>query len=71
MSKKKKKNIYTLIEDVQELILNGKEELDENRLDNFLEVVKEEMVRFLQPTEGETKHLRLSAVGRDCRGSRT
>jgi hypothetical protein len=51
MSKKKKKNIYTLIEDVQELILN----------------VKEEMVRFLQPTEGETKHLRLSAVGRDDR----
>jgi len=67
MPKTKKKHISTLITDVQELILNGKEELDTDKLNDFLELIKEEMVRFLQPYEGETKRLRLSAVGRDDR----
>ena len=62
-----KKSIKTLTTDIEELILNGKEELDQNNLEDFLSVVREEIERFLSPYEGERKRLRLSAIGRTHR----
>ena len=62
-----KKSIKTLTTDIEELILNGKEELDQNNLEDFLSVVREEIERFLSPYEGERKRLRLSAIGRTDR----
>ncbi len=62
-----KKSVKTLTTDIEELILNGKEELDQNNLEDFLSVVREEIERFLSPYEGERKRLRLSAIGRTDR----
>ena len=65
--KKKKKSITTLIEDILHLIDTGEKEVNEDNLNDFLATMKEEVVRFLEPYEGERKRLRLSAVGRENR----
>ena len=65
--KKKKKSITTLIEDILALIDTGEKEVNEDNLNDFLATMKEEVVRFLEPYEGERKRLRLSAVGRENR----
>ena len=67
MPRKKKKNIATLVDDVLDLIDTGVEDISKTNLKNFLDTLKEETVRFLEPSEGERKRLRLSAVGRHNR----
>ena len=62
-----KKTVHTLVQDIQDLILNGKEELDQDNLEDFLSIMREEMERLLSPYEGERKKLRLSAIGRTDR----
>ena len=67
MPRKKKKNISTLVDDIFNLIDIGVEEIDKDNLKDFLDTLKEETIRFLKPSEGEKKRLRLSAVGRHDR----
>ena len=45
----KKKKVYTLVQDIKDLILNGKENIDKNNLEDFLDTMREEMERFLSP----------------------
>ena len=61
------KTISTLLSDIHDLLSNGKEELDESNLENFLNTIKSDMIRLLTPSEGERKRLRLSAIGREDR----
>ena len=65
--KKNKKNIKTLIQDIYGLIDTGTVELNTDNIDQFLDTIKFEVTRFLEPYEGERKTLRLSAVGREDR----
>ena len=67
MPRKKKKNITTLIEDILNLIDTGEKEVNEDNLNDFLATMKDEVIKFLAPYEGERKRLRLSAVGRENR----
>ena len=67
MPRKKKKKISTLVDDILNLIDIGVEDISKTNLKNFLDTLKEETVRFLEPSEGERKRLRLSAVGRHNR----
>ena len=53
----KKKKVYTLVQDIKDLILNGKENIDKDNLNNFLDTMREEMERFLSPYEGERQIL--------------
>ena len=62
-----KKTVHTLVQDIQDLILNGKEELDQDNLEDFLSIMREEMERLLSQYEGERKKLRHSAIGRTDR----
>ena len=64
---KKIKKISTLVEDIHTLIDTGKLKLDTDNLNLFLDTMKYEVTRFLEPYEGERKNLRLSAVGREDR----
>ena len=63
----KKKKVYTLVQDIKDLILNGKEDIDKDNLEEFLNTIREEMENFLSPYEGERKRVRLSAIGRTDR----
>ena len=67
MAKKKNKKIRRLIDDIYSLIDKGEEKINEDNLNAFLDTMREEVIRFLSPYEGERKHLRLSAVGRENR----
>ena len=63
----KKKKVHTLVQDIKDLILNGKEDISKDNLEEFLDTMREEMEKFLSPYEGERKRVRLSAIGRTDR----
>ena len=45
------KSIYKLLPDVRDLITNGKESVDPKNLQKFVDTLKEEALRFLDPEE--------------------
>ena len=67
VNKKNKKNIRTLIHDIYTLIDAGKKKPDKANVEDFLNVLKEEVLRFLDPVDRDRRTLRLSAVGKQYR----
>ena len=45
----KKKKVYTLVQDIKDLILNGKEDINKDNLEDFLNTMREEIENFLTP----------------------
>ena len=62
------KSIYKLLPDVRDLITNGKESVDPKNLQKFVDTLKEEALRFLDPEERtRSSKLRMSNIGREDR----
>ena len=45
------KSIYTLLSDVRNVITDGKDKVDPVNLQKFVDTLKEEALRFLDPEE--------------------
>ena len=62
------KSIYTLLSDVRNLITDGKDKVDPANLQKFVDTLKEEALRFLDPEERtRSSKLRMSNIGREDR----